>query len=300
MMAGWKGVVLAGGVGSRLHPMTQVFNKHLLPVYDKPMTYYPLTTLMLGGIRDIVVISTPAALPQFEKLLRDGRQWGLSIAYLPQERPNGIAEGLRIAGPSIHGCSVAFVLGDNIFFGAGLGRVLATAAERNDGASVFVYEVANPGAFGTITLAPDGRPLSIVEKPKDLSSRLAVTGLYLYGPDVTEIAAALSPSHRGELEITDVNRAYLDQGRLQVYPLGRGYAWLDGGTPSDLFEASQFIRVMEARTGLKIGCPEEVAYRMGFISLDAFEASARRLPVGDYATYLMAIADSERQQRARA
>jgi glucose-1-phosphate thymidylyltransferase len=294
MTVGWKGLIVAGGVGSRLHPMTQAFNKHLLPVYDKPMIYYPLTTLMLGGIRDIVVISTPTALPQFERLLGDGRQWGVTINYLSQERPNGIAEGLRIAAPLIRGCNVAFVLGDNIFFGAGLGGVLSTAAKRNDGASIFVYEVANPGAFGIITLDSNGRPVSIVEKPKEPTSRLAVTGLYLYGPDVVDIATALPPSQRGEFEITDINRAYLDQGRLQVYPLGRGFAWLDGGTPNDLFEASQFIRVMEARTGLKIGCPEEVAYRMGYITLDALETSAHRLPPGDYAAYLLSIAASER------
>jgi glucose-1-phosphate thymidylyltransferase len=299
MTAGWKGVIAAGGIGSRLHPMTQAFNKHLLPVYDKPMIYYPLTTLMLGGIRDILVISTPEALPQFEKLMGDGSQWGLTIGYLPQERPNGIAECLRIAAPSIKGRSVAFMLADNIFFGAGLGRLISTAAERNDGASVFAYEVADPGAFGIITLDADGRPLSIVEKPEEPASKLVVVGLYLYGPDVADIARTLSPSGRGELEITDINRAYLDQGRLQVYPLGRGFAWLDGGTPNDLFEASQFIKVMEARTGLKIGCPEEVAFRMGYITLDILETSARRLPAGDYATYLLSIAAGERRQRVR-
>ena len=211
---------------------------------------------------------------------------GLAIAYLPQEGPNGIAEGLRIAGPLTRGCSVAFVLGDNIFFGAGLGRVLATAAQRNDGASVFAYEVANPGAFGTITLDPAGRPLSIVEKPIDSTSRLAVTGLYLYGPDVTDIAAALSPSHRGELEITDVNRAYLDQGRLQVYPLGRGYAWLDGGTPSDLF--SQPVHPGDGGAPASRSVVRRRSPTDGFISLDARNIGApvagrrlRDLPDGD-------------------
>jgi len=299
MSAGWKGVIAAGGTGSRLHPTTQVFNKHLLPVYDKPMIYYPLTTLMLGGIRDILVISTREALPQFERLMGDGRQWGVTISYLPQDRPSGIADCLRVAAPSIEDRSVALLLGDNIFFGAGLGRLISTAAKRNEGASVFVYEVADPGAFGIMTLDSDGRPLSIMEKPEEPTSKLVVVGLYLYGPDVTDLARRLSPSHRGELEITDINRAYLDQGRLQVYPLGRGFAWLDGGTPNDLFEACQFIKVMEARTGLKIGCPEEVAYRMGYITLDALEASAERLPAGDYATYLLSIAASERKQSAR-
>jgi len=299
MTGRWKGVIAAGGMGSRLHPMTLASNKHLLPVYDKPMIYYPLTTLMLGGIRDILVISTPEALPQFEKVMGDGSQWGVSIGYLPQEQPNGIAECLRIAAPSIKNCSVAFLLGDNILFGAGLGRIIATAAKRNEGASVFVYEVADPGAFGVITLDSDGRPLSIVEKPTEPTSKLVVVGLYLYGPDVTDIARTLSPSGRGELEITDINRAYLDQGRLQAYPLGRGFAWLDGGTPNDLFEASQFIKVMEARTGLKIGCPEEVAYRMEYITLDALETSARRLPAGDYATYLLSMAARERKAPAR-
>ena len=298
-MKGWKGLILAGGTGSRLHPMTRGFNKHLLPVYDKPMIYYPLTSLILGGIRDFVLVSSPAALPQFEALLGDGSQWGVSIRYLPQAEPAGIADGLRIAAPAVAGHNVAFMLGDNIFFGSGLGRMLAQAAKQNDGASVFVYEVANPEAFGTINLDSAGRAVSIVEKPKDSTSRYAVTGLYLYGPDVMEIAAKLSPSQRGELEITDVNRAYLEQGRLKAYPLGRGYAWLDGGTPADLFEASQFIRIMEARTGLKIGCPEEVAYRTGLITLDALEALARRAPPGDYGAYLLSIVKTERVQRAR-
>src|SRR5262249_2691557 len=222
---GGKGSTGAGGTGARLYPMTRGFKKHLLPVYDKPMIYYPLTSLILGGIRDFVLVSSPAALPQFEALLGDGSQWGVSIRYLPQAEPAGIADGLRIAAPAVAGHNVAFMLGDNIFFGSGLGRMLAQAAKQNDGASVFVYEVANPEAFGTINLDSAGRAVSIVEKPKDSTSRYAVTGLYLYGPDVMEIAAKLSPSQRGELEITDVNRAYLEQGRLKAYPLGRGYAW---------------------------------------------------------------------------
>src|SRR5262249_53881963 len=222
---------------------------------------------------DFVLISTPAALPQFEALLGNGSQWGITISYLPQPAPTGIPDGLRIAAPVIAGHNVALVLGDNIFFGDRFGRMVATASEQNGGgASVFAYEVANPGAFGIVNLDAAGRPVSIVEKPRDATSRLAVTGLYLYGPDVVDIAMALKPSGRGEFEITDVNRAYLEQGRLKVHVMGRGFAWLDGGTPNDLFEASQFIRIMEARTGLKIGCPEEVAYRKAFISLDVLEA----------------------------
>jgi len=298
MTIGWKGLILAGGRGSRLHPLTQLLNKHMLPVYDKPMIYYPLTTLMLAGIRDIVLVSTPTALPQFERLLGDGGQWGLSIAYLPQDEPSGIADGLRVAAPLIAGRNVAFVLGDNIFFGAGLGRLLSTAAKYNEGASIFVYEVANAAAFGTVTLDSNGAPLSIAEKSKHTESRLAVTGFYLYDPDVIDIAAQLSPSGRSELEITDVNRAYLDQRRLKVYQLGRGFAWLDGGTPNDLFEASQFIRVMEARTGLKIGCPEEIAYRMKFITLNTFESLVSNLPEGDYSAYLFSIAKSERARHS--
>src|SRR5262249_39214461 len=219
--------------------------------------------------------------------------------YLGEEGQAGIGDGLRIAGPAVGVPNVAFMLGDNIFIGSGLGCMLAQAAKQNDGASVFVYEVANPEAFGTINLDSAGRAVSIVEKPKDSTSRYAVTGLYLYGPDVMEIAAKLSPSQRGELEITDVNRAYLERGRLKAYPPGRGYAWLEGGPPADLFEASQFIRIMEARTGLKIGCPEEVAYRTGLITLDALEALARRAPPGDYSAYLLSIVKTERVQRAR-
>jgi glucose-1-phosphate thymidylyltransferase len=294
MTLAWKGLILAGGRGSRLHPMTQLFNKHMLPVYDKPMIYYPLSTLMLAGIRDIVLVSTPSALPQFESLLGDGGQWGLTIAYASQPEPNGIADGVRIAAPLLGGCNVALVLGDNIFFGSGLGRLLRAAVKSNEGASIFVYEVAHPDAFGTVVLDSKARPLSITEKAKNADSRLAVTGFYLYGPDLVDVALRLSPSARGELEITDVNRAYLDQGRLKVYRLGRGYAWLDGGTPNDLFEASQFIRVMEERTGLKIGCPEEIAFRMKFITLDMIEKLASSLPDGDYAQYLLALARSER------
>jgi glucose-1-phosphate thymidylyltransferase len=289
----WNALILAGGSGSRLYPMTLGANKHLLHVYDKPMIYYALSTVMFAGIRNIVLLSTPTAVPQFERLLGDGSQWGLAIEYVVQERPNGIAEGLQLAAGLIAGRNVALMLGDNIFYGSGLSQLLSRAIARNEGASIFAYEVANPQAFGIVTLDATGKPVAIVEKPKAPESSLAVTGLYLYTPDVIDVVRHLSPSHRGELEITDVNRAYLEQGRLKVYTLGRGYAWLDGGTPQDLFEASQFIRVVEARTGLKIGCPEEVAYRMGFISLEQLARMTKKAPTCDYADYLSALASQK-------
>jgi glucose-1-phosphate thymidylyltransferase len=292
----WQALILAGGSGSRLHPMTRGSNKHLLPVYDKPMIYYALSTVMFAGIRDIVLLSTPTAVPQFERLLGDGGQWGLTIRYLVQERPNGIGEGLKLAAPLLAGKNVAVMLGDNVFFGSGLSQLLSRAIAQNEGASVFAYEVANPEAFGIVTLDTAGKPVAIVEKPKAPDSSLAVTGLYFYAPDVVDVVETLSPSHRGELEITDVNRAYLEQGRLKVYTLGRGYAWLDGGTPHNLFEASEFIRVVEARTGLKIGCPEEVAYRMCFISLDQLAAIAKKAPACEYADYLFALVRQAQKQ----
>lgn len=286
----WKGLILAGGYGTRLYPMTVGSNKHLVPVYDKPMIYYALTTLMLAGIRDLVLLSTPEAIPMFERLLANGAQWGLHIDYVVQERPNGIGEGLLLASPYTAGKHVALILGDNIFYGSGLNKLLSRAIEKNEGASIFTYEVSDPQAFGIVTLDQKSKPVSIVEKPTRPNSSLAVTGLYLYAPDVLDIVKNLRPSQRGELEITDVNRAYLEQGRLQVYPMSRGYAWLDGGTPNDLFEASQFIRVVETRTGLKIGCPEEVAYRMGFISAAQLQSLATNAPNGVYADYLLNLA----------
>jgi len=286
----WQALILAGGTGSRLYPMTRGSNKHLLPVYDKPMIYYALTTVMFAGIRQIVLLSTPTAVPQFEQLLGNGSQWGLAIRYLVQEHPNGISDGLRLASDLIAGKNVAVVLGDNIFYGSGLGRLLSRAMALNEGASIFAYEVANPEDFGVVTVDAAGKPTAIVEKPKTPDSSKAVTGLYLYTPDVVDIVGRLSPSDRGELEITDVNRVYLEQRRLKVYTLGRGYAWLDGGTPRNLFDASEFIRVVEARTGLKIGCPEEVAFRMGFISLERLIALAKKAPTSDYRDYLSSIA----------
>jgi glucose-1-phosphate thymidylyltransferase len=285
----WKGLILAGGTGSRLAPLTRVVNKHLLPVFDKPMIYYPLTTLMLAGIREIMIVTAPECVSQFEALLGDGTQWGLKLSYRVQDRPDGIAGGLRVAAPDLRGHSVMLVLGDNIFFGAGLAHLLETSMAANPGATVFGYEVSDPSAFGVVTLNAEGRPTAIEEKPANPKSRLAVTGLYIYAADVLDIVARLLPSARDELEITDVNRAYLEQGRLRVRNLGRGVAWLDGGTPEDLYEAGQFVKVIQDRTGLRVACPEEIAYRCGFIDRAAFERLAGLVPSSDYRAYLLRV-----------
>jgi glucose-1-phosphate thymidylyltransferase len=282
----WKGLILAGGRGTRLHPITQAINKHLLPVYDKPMIYYPIATLMLAGVRDLIVVSEPQAMPQFQRLLGDGARWGLSIAYRTQHEPRGIAEGLVVAADDLRGHSVALILGDNIFYSAGLQQSLASIVRDPGDATIFCYKVADPSMFGIVSLDGSGRPIDIKEKPKDPKSHLAVTGLYFYPEDVVDIAAALKPSGRGELEITDVNREYLRQGRLRVIRLGRGTAWLDGGTPRDLYEAAHFVRVIEERTGLKISCLEEIAWRMGFIDHNALMALAEELPSCEYGDYL--------------
>jgi glucose-1-phosphate thymidylyltransferase len=289
-MAKWKGLILAGGTGSRLHPLTQTVNKHLLPVYDKPMIFYPLTTLMFAGVRDFVLLTTPSAISTFQVLLGDGSKWGLTIEYRAQEHPGGIAEGFRLARADLEGWQVALILGDNIFYGSGLGAILRDSVSTTTGATVFSYEVANPSAFGILTFDADGNPIAIEEKPANPTSRSAVTGLYFYTPDVLDIAAGLSPSARGELEITDVNRAYLQQGRLKVAPLGRGIAWLDGGTSEDLFEASQFVKVIEERTGLKISCPEEVALRLKLIDKTQFAGLVNGMPPSLYKQYLTRLA----------
>lgn len=291
-MAQWKGLILAGGTGSRLYPLTHAVNKHLLPVFDKPMIYYPLTTLMLGGIRDIIVISSPEDLPQIRKVLNGGEQWGLNLSYVAQERPGGIAEGFRVAADELQGCNVAMILGDNIFFGDGLSKRVAEATTMESGATVFGYEVADPTQFGVVELGPDGRALSLEEKPAEPKSKLAVPGLYFFDKDVLDIAWTLKPSDRGELEITDVNRAYMERGDLRVMPLSRGVAWLDGGTHADLFEAGQFIKVVEERTGLKIACPEEVAWRMGFIDRQRFASLVDDKPKTEYQRYLKDLLDS--------
>jgi glucose-1-phosphate thymidylyltransferase len=296
-MKAWKGIILAGGNGSRLFPLTHVVNKHLLPVYDKPMIYYPLTTLMLGGVREYVVISTPAAIGQIEALLGDGRQWGIEIVYRPQERAGGIAECFRIAEKDIAGCNVALALGDNIFYGAGMPRLLAQAMSHDSGATIFGYEVSDPSAYGVVVLDEQNRPVDLEEKPKVIRSRLAIPGLYFYDEQAAFFARELTPSARGELEITDVNRRYLASGNLRVTQFGRGVAWLDGGTHQDLYEASQFIKVIEERTGLKVACPEEVAWRMKFIDDAAFDRLIDPNPVTDYQRYLRSI--SGQPQRSR-
>jgi glucose-1-phosphate thymidylyltransferase len=268
MTGKWKAIILAGGSGSRLAPLTRAVNKHLLPVYDKPMIYYPLSTLMLGGLRDFIVISGPEALPQFERLLGDGSQWGISLDYMAQEKPRGIAECFRIAADKIRGHNVTLILGDNIFHSDRLSSRIESALTQSSGATIFATEVADPSAFGVVELDAAGHPISLIEKPKEPRTNLAVPGLYCYDPRVVDIAWNLKPSARGELEITDINRAYLDMGELRVIPLGRGFAWLDGGTHSALYDAGQFIKVIEERTGLKICCPEEIAFRKGFIDAD--------------------------------
>ncbi len=288
----WKGVILAGGHGTRLYPLTTAVNKQLLPVYDKPMIYYPLTTLMLAGIRDFLVISGPQALPQFQSCLGDGSQWGVHISYAAQASPDGIAHALLIAEDFIAGCPTALILGDNIFYGAGLPAQLHRAIGRHEGATIFSYPVSQPEAFGIVTLDADGKVLSLEEKPSNSKSNLAVPGLYFYDAEALQIARTLSPSARGELEITDLNRVYMERGKLRAEMLGRGSAWLDGGTPQTLFDASQFVMVMEQRTGLKIACPEEVAYRTGFMSRESLWQTVNKLPRGEYRNYVARLVEA--------
>jgi glucose-1-phosphate thymidylyltransferase len=284
-----KGIVLAGGSGTRLYPATQVMSKQLLPVYDKPMVYYPLSTLMLAEIRDILVISTPQDTPRFEALLGDGKRWGIRLRYAVQPRPEGIAQAFLIGREFIGGERVALVLGDNIFYGHDLTELLKRAAARSRGATVFAYPVNDPGRYGVIEFDASGRAISIEEKPRAPKSRYAVTGLYLYDNRVAEIAAALKPSARGELEISDLNRVYLERGELEVIPMGRGLAWLDTGTHESLLEAAHFIETIERRQGLKIACPEEIAYRMGFIDAAQLEALAKPLEKSGYGDYLRRV-----------
>lgn len=291
------GIVLAGGLGTRLHPLTLVTSKQLLPVYDKPMIYYSISTLLLAGIREIVLISSPQALPQFKVLLGDGSEWGIKLTYIEQPNPNGIAEALLLANKYIKGKPSVLILGDNIFYGNGLTGYLSKADASKKGASVFAYRVNDPTSYGIVTLDRSGKPVSIVEKPKDPSSNLAVTGLYFYDEQALEIARNVTPGPRGELEITSVNQAYLDQQNLAVQTLYRGFAWFDAGTIDDLMGAADFVRQIEKRQGQKICCPEEICLNNGWINEDDLEALISTKKASDYNGYVQSVINERREIR---
>ncbi|PYE41834.1 glucose-1-phosphate thymidylyltransferase [Rhizobium sp. PP-WC-2G-219] len=282
-----KGIILAGGSGTRLHPMTLVTSKQLMPVYDKPMIYYPLSTLMLAGIKDILIISTPVDLPNFQRLLGDGSAWGINLTYAEQPSPDGLAQAYIIGADFVGSDPSCLILGDNIFYGHGITELFDRASARTDGATVFAYHVADPERYGVVEFDKSMKALSIEEKPPEPKSNWAVTGLYFYDAAVVDIAANLKPSPRGELEITDVNRVYLERGNLSVELMGRGYAWLDTGTPDSLLDAGEFVATLERRQGFKIACPEEIAYLNGFIDANQLEVLGKKLGKSTYGKYLL-------------